>query len=217
MHPTLFRTILIAILGFITTLSQAASPTQENYVRKLSHQWAEIRYHLENDKREERFEKLKDYAKSLTDQHPDNADLWVWSGIISSTYAGEAGGFSALSAVNDAKASFERSIDIDPKALDGSAYTSLGALYYQVPGWPLSFGDKNKAEVFLKKGLQENPNGIDANFFYADFLVTQGRYKEAEKYIKQAENASPRPNRAIADVGRRQELKKLRSTMNSLS
>ena len=34
---------------------------------------------------------------------------------------------------------------IDPKALDGSAYASLGSLFYQVPGWPIGFGDDKKA------------------------------------------------------------------------
>ena len=56
---------------------------------------------------------------------------------------------------------------IDSNALNGSIYTSLGSLYYKVPGWPIGFGDNSKALIYLKKALQINPNGIDANYFYA--------------------------------------------------
>ncbi len=39
--------------------------------------------------------------------------------------------------MKEARASLEAALKIAPEALDGSAYTSLGSLYYQVPGWPL--------------------------------------------------------------------------------
>ena len=48
--------------------------------------------------------------------------------------------------------------------MDGAAYTSLGALYYQVPGWPLGFGDDAAARTMLRKGLAIDPDGIDANY-----------------------------------------------------
>ena len=35
----------------------------------------------------------------------------------------------------------------------GSAYTSLGTLYFKVPGWPVGFGDEEKAEELLRKAL----------------------------------------------------------------
>ncbi|MFW5386410.1 MULTISPECIES: hypothetical protein [unclassified Yersinia (in: enterobacteria)] len=49
--------------------------------------------------------------------------------------------------VKDAKVKLELAIKLDANALDGSAYTSLGTLYYQVPGWPIGFGDKKQAEL----------------------------------------------------------------------
>ena len=35
----------------------------------------------------------------------------------------------------------EQALAIDATALEGSAFTTLGSLYYQVPGWPIGFGD----------------------------------------------------------------------------
>lgn len=77
--------------------------------------------------------------------------MLIWSAIIDSSWAGAKGGLGALSLVKQARSDLEKAISIDPNALQGSAWTSLGALYYQVPGWPIGFGDKNKAEEMLKK------------------------------------------------------------------
>ena len=117
-------------------------------------------------------------------------------------------GISALGKVNDARDLFEKSIALDPTALDGSAYTSLGSLYYQVPPWPLAFGSDSKAEEFLKKALELNPDGIDPNYFYGDFLLQNDHYAEAKVYLEKALNAPERPSRASADAGRRAEIAK---------
>lgn len=107
--------------------------------------WAEIQYQLPADKKEKAFEDLASQAQTLVDTYPDRAEPLIWQGIVLSTYAGAKGGLGALGLVKDARKSLEKALEIDPAALDGSAYTSLGSLYYQVPGWPLGFGDDDKA------------------------------------------------------------------------
>lgn len=94
---------------------------------------------------------------------------------------------------------------IDPQALAGSAYTSLGSLYYQVPGWPIGFGDDEKAEKMLTQALAINPDGLDPNYFYGDFLQRQKRYEEARAALEKALAAKDRPGRELADKGRRAE------------
>lgn len=97
---------------------------------------------------------------------------------------------------------------LDDKAMDGSAYTSLGTLYAKVPGWPIGFGDDDKAETMLKKALTINPTGIDSNYFYAQYLIDNNHYKEAETYLLKAQQAPARPSRPLADKGRQQEIEK---------
>ena len=94
-------------------------------------------------------------------------------------------------------------------ALDGSAYNSLGVLYYKVPGWPIGFGDKKKAGELLQKALAINPRGIDPNFFYGEYLVETKRPEEAVAYLERALQAPARPGRQIADAGRREEARTL--------
>jgi Tfp pilus assembly protein PilF len=98
---------------------------------------------------------------------------------------------------------------IDPKALDGSVYTSLGALYAKVPGWPIGFGDQKKAAAYFEKALAINPNGMDPNYLYGDFLFSQGRYRDSEQALERALHAPPRPNRPLADKGRKGEIEAL--------
>ena len=54
-----------------------------------------------------------------------------------------------------------------------------------------------------------NPRGIDPNFFYGEFLVEQGKPREAMTYLERALQAPSRPGRDIADAGRREEARKL--------
>jgi Tfp pilus assembly protein PilF len=78
-------------------------------------------------------------------------------------------------------------------------------LYYKVPGWPVAFGDKARAQELLKRGLTINPTGIDPNYFYGEFLVETGRAAEAVPFLERALKAPARPGREIADAGRRDE------------
>ncbi len=175
-------------------------------VIQLQTRWAEIKYQLPEKQHEDEFSRLADKANAAVKQYPEVAELLIWRGIVLSTFAGESGGLSALGLVDDARDSFDRALSINDAALSGSAYTSLGALYYQVPGWPLSFGSSDKAREFLQKALEINPDGIDANFFYADYLVSEDQYDEARKVLNHALKAAPRPGRELADKGRRGEI-----------
>jgi len=181
----------------------------DDAVAELQRDWEVIRYQAPAGEREKRFESLSAKAHKVAETYPGRSEPLIWEGIIVSSWAGEKGGIGALSLVKQAKADYEQAIQIDAKALDGSAYNSLGVLYYKVPGWPLGFGDKAKAKELLQKALALNPNGIDPNFFYAEYLVETKKADEAVAYLEKALNAPARPGRQIADAGRRDEIRAL--------
>jgi len=178
----------------------------DSTVEALQKDWAVANYELSGDDKIAAFEALVERADTVAASHPDSADVLIWKGIIKSSFAGVKGGLGALSMVKDAKKSLEAAMLVDDRALDGSAYTSLGALYYQVPGWPVGFGSDKKAVELLQKGLKINPDGIDSNYFYADYLLQKKQYEQAEQYLLKAQSAAPRPNRPLADSGRQQEI-----------
>jgi hypothetical protein len=106
---------------------------------------------------------------------------------------------------------FEKAGRIDYHAVDSAVPTSLGALYYKVPGFPLSFGDNTTAQHYLEHGVQIRPDGLDANFFYADFLFRVGEYAKAAVVLKHALSVPRDPERPIWDDGRRGEIRALLS------
>jgi len=176
----------------------------------IQKKWAECQYQSKDtDNQVYCLENLIKRNEEALKKEPNRQELKVWLAINKSSLAGADGGLGALSLVKDAKKLLEQVIEKAPETLDGSAYTSLGSLYYQVPGWPIGFGDDDKAEKMLLKALKMNPDGIDPNYFYGDFLAQDGRKEEAIKYLTRAQNAKPRPDRLLADKGRQQEISKL--------
>ncbi|MGQ7270178.1 tetratricopeptide repeat protein [Marinobacter nauticus] len=181
---------------------------------QIQQRWAQIQYQLPEDDKEKAFEALAKEAETFVADYPGRAEPLIWQGIVLSTYAGAKGGLGALGLVKEARASLEAALKIAPEALDGSAYTSLGSLYYQVPGWPLGFGDDEMARKYLQKSLAINPDGIDANYFFGDFLAEQDEPQRARVYLEKVLAAPPRPGREVADAGRRAEAELLLEDLN---
>lgn len=182
-------------------------------VRALQREWEQIKYRRPAAEQEKAFEALTRAADEVRARHAGRAEPQIWYGIIAASYAGARGGLGALSVVKEAKKALEQALVIDAKALEGSAYTSLGSLYYQVPGWPIGFGDDDKARELLKKALALNPDGIDPNYFFGDFLYRKGELDAAREALARALRAPPRSDRPLADEGRRKEIAALLTAM----
>lgn len=178
-------------------------------VADLQHDWEVIRYQSPPGDRAKAFEALAVKAHKVSEAFPGRAEPLVWEGIVVSSWAGEKGGLGALGLAKQAKSLYEAAIAIDGNALEGSAYNSLGVLYYKVPGWPIGFGDNDKAKELLQKALALNPKGIDPNFFYGEYLIETRQPQQAVTYLERALQAPPRPGRRIADTGRREEAREL--------
>ena len=205
-RPERLRAIAVAALLVLPGLAFAAGNSKPSpQVVEIRDRWAEVTYNTPKPQRVAALESLASRSESLRKAQPKDANALIWDGIVLSSLAGERGGLGALGLVKQARANFEAALAIDPTALDGAAYTSLGALYYQVPGWPVGFGDDKKARQLLRKGIEVNPDGLDANFFYADFLRDQGDWKGAAAALQKALAAPARPGSEVADRGRRME------------
>lgn len=203
----ILRNFLAASALCFATMTLAA--TGEELVRPIQDEWAEIKYKLPEKQQEAAYQKLAEKARKLVEANPGVAELLVWEGIVLSSEAGAKGGLGALSLVKAARARLEDALKINEKALDGSAHTSIATLYAKVPGWPVAFGSKEKAEEHFKKSLAINPSGIDPNFFYGEYLADRDRVAEARSHLETALKAPARPGRELADSGRRQEIQAL--------
>lgn len=209
------KRVACLLLGALSQGAWALDSACQQRLDNIQQRWAHIQYQLPAEQRAQAFEQLSDQALAFTQERQCAAPAWIWSGIVRSSWAGAQGGLGALSKVKAARADLEHALALDPKALQGSAYTSLGALYDRVPGWPIGFGDADKAEQLLKQALQLNPDGIDSLYFWGDHLYRQKRYSEAKAALLKALQAAPRPGRETADNGRRKEIEALLVDVNA--
>jgi tetratricopeptide (TPR) repeat protein len=199
---------------FVVAISSAQAATPDEMIRPIQDRWAEIKYRLPEKQQADQYRTLAQQARKLVESNPNTPELLIWEGIVLSSEAGAKGGLGALSLAKEARNRLEDALKLNDKALSGSAYTSLATLYARVPGWPIGFGNKEKAEDFFKKALSSNPAGIDPNFLYAEYLVDRERLKEARLHLNAALKAPARPGRELADSGRRQEIQALLEKLN---
>lgn len=204
MNPFAAPLVLLSLVAGIPASALAAKPLAPAVVQ-IQDRWAQASYQTPKAARAQALQALATQAEQVRKAQPGDAAAWTWEGIVLSSLAGEKGGLGALGLVKQARADFEQALALDPQVMDGAAYTSLGALYYQVPGWPLGFGDDGKARELLRKGVAIDPQGIDSNYFLGDFLRDQKEWAGAAAAFEKAVQAPPRPGRQVADEGRRQE------------
>lgn len=201
--------LAVAVPGLVLASAAASADEFSEVLLDIQHRWAQANYETSGKQQKKAFEALLADARHFSDSHPDRAEALVWHGIVASTYAGVKGPFGAMSLAREARDKLLAAEALDADALDGSVYTSLGTLYYKVPGGIIGFGDKSLAREYLEKALHANPDGIDPNYFYADYLYEQKQYTAAREALLKAQRAPDRPGRGLADERRRREVAEL--------
>ena len=209
----------LAVVVAIAAFPRHAYPQDGAFEAELlgiQHAWEKANYAAgDADAKKRMLESLVARSEAFARKNPGRAEPLVWEGIVLSSYAGAKGGLGALSIAKESRDRLLEAVKVDPGALDGSAYTSLGALYYKVPGWPVGFGDEDKAADYLRRSLAMNPDGIDPNFFLGELMYEKGDYAQSLKFLEKALAAPARPDRPLADSGRRAEIQALMAKAHS--
>ena len=214
-----FLKVTLLPLMFFYSMAGVADVVPSNVmdeVKQIQTRWAQLYYLSEyKNKNYRELQELARNANRLSSTFPDSAEALTWDGIVLSTRAEKKGGVGALSLVREALLKLEAAEQINPTVLDGSIFASLATLYSKVPGWPLSFGNDKKARYYFKKALEVNPDGLDINYFYAEYLTDSDEDALALEYVEKALNAPVLISRPVADKGRRQQAMKLREMLIS--
>ncbi|MCX7095761.1 MAG: hypothetical protein NTY50_20270 [Methylobacter sp.] len=182
------------------TCFASSQPTDEKW-NNLYNQWMSIHYStLQYLQKTSAFQSLLNriVEQQKTDQKAVQAI--VLEALVYCSYAEIENGLSSLSYVGNAYNLLKRAESLDPTPFEGTVYSTLGALYSQVPGWPISFGDKKLAKQYLELALHLYPNAADTNYLYGHFLLSQGQPTKAYPYLYQAANAPIRASQRLVDI-----------------
>jgi len=205
MKPNL--AFLAATAAFIGTPAFADDFTAG--LSSIQQEWAAANYQTTGDARSSAFDVLVEHASALRAQYPTRVEAVAWEGIVLSSYAGEVSAMSAMKYAKAARAALEQAEQLDATALGGGVYASLGALYSKVPGGFIGFGDDKLAAQYFAKALAVDPDNIDNNYFYGEFLLEQGDYARARSVLEHALAAPTVADRPVFDAGRREEIRAL--------
>lgn len=200
LHLILVAAALAASLPFAQIARASNDSKLDEDIRTLAESWADAKYLSKTDsERKEKMDKVGVQADLLVTRYPGHVEPLIWDGIVTSERASLTWGFTALKLATKARDILISAEKQDPKALDAGAPTSLGVLYYRVPGFPVGWGDTEKARHYLEEAVRNAPNGRDAHYFYADFLFEQREYKQAEAVLMKALSLPSHPERPIWD------------------
>ncbi|GGY97785.1 tetratricopeptide repeat protein [Novosphingobium colocasiae] len=210
-HTNLRRIILVAAAPLLAALlPTAALADMAGDVKAVNDGWAHITYEVKGSSTQTKaLDQLAKQANTLVARYPGKAEPLLWAGIVTSEQANRANFFHKLGLATKARDLIAKAYAIDPRAADGGAALSLGVLYYKVPGSPLAWGDDERAVKLLKQALATDPNGLDTNYFFGDYLLAQGDKAGARAYLQKALRAPHDASRPVWDAGRRREARDL--------
>ncbi|WP_374531970.1 tetratricopeptide repeat protein [Novosphingobium sp.] len=202
--------VAVAALG----ISTAAFAAITDEVKAINDAWAHITYEVQGSSTQTKaLAALEKQAAGVVAHYPGQAEPLLWEGIVVSEEANRANIFHKLGLATRARDLIAKAYAINPRAANGGAALSLGVLYYKVPGSPIGFGDVKKAHQLLREALALDPNGLDTNYWYADFLYDQGNIPGARSFAQKALRAPHDPSRPVWDAGRRREVNALLKKM----
>jgi tetratricopeptide (TPR) repeat protein len=204
----LYRFFILGLLTLGLGGLHAAESDVEATVRDLQAEWAEIFYTLPKDQHAARFKDLLAQVHAVSERYPKRAEPLILEAIILCGYARAEIGLGSLGKLEEARRLLEKSITLDPRAMGASAYITLGNLYHRLPGWPLSYGDDDSARQYFEAALKLFPEAIDANYFYGDFLLSQGEYERALGFLEKAARAPIGPDASLSERKLKEEIGK---------
>ncbi|MDT8428322.1 MAG: hypothetical protein RQ757_06110 [Pseudomonadales bacterium] len=183
--------LLIFFFGLIPTLGTSASAQSLSPVDGFFEQYAEIQLLWSADAdREGPLTQLLEQAEAYRDAHPGAAEAWVATARIRFGYADTQGIVRGVRLMKTSRDELEHALTLDPAVRNGFAQAFLGYLYVGMPPWPLGFRDREKGVQLLEDALRINPDGMEINYYFAEYYGAEKDYGKALEHVERARAAA---------------------------
>ncbi len=147
---------------------------------------AKVIYFLANNlpkKEKEKFLKEGiEIAKKAIKLNSNRAEGHFWYASLLGAYA-EMKGIRGFSYLEEIKKEFNLALKCDSTVEDGSAYTALGRMYYQLPSFV--GGSLEKSLLYLLKAKIISPNNPYTKLYLADTYLALKRKEEAKRELEE--------------------------------
>ncbi len=120
-----------------------------------------------------------EYALDTIRHFPNRPDGYLWKGIFLGIYGLSVGVLNVVGSAPQMKRALLKSYKMDKKYFYSHAAFVLGRMYFKLPSFPISFGDVNKAEKYIREALSLNDHYVLPYVFLAEVLVYKEKKKEA--------------------------------------
>lgn len=215
---TAIATLLLVALS--VPAQAIEDPALKSELLRLARDWEHVKLQVrDRDEQERQMANLAERAGKIAELYENIPDPIVWVGIIISEQASLASDngspLKALELAKRARDILEKVEKTNPETMDAGAPTILGVLYDRVPGFPIGFGDTARARHYLREATKSAPDGLDANFFYGDFLYKHGEQCEAVKVLERALTLPELSNRPLWDKSLRAAIRRILSEMQN--
>jgi tetratricopeptide (TPR) repeat protein len=104
----------------------------------------------------------------------------------------------ALRIVKEMEVEFLRARDLDSKIDFGGPDRSIGLLYFDAPGWPVSIGSRAKARAHLQRAVDLAPDYPDNRLSFIEALVRWGDKKALAKELPEYARRMAQAREALA-------------------
>lgn len=189
-------------LMFVTLLfmsSMVLADELKDSLNRIELTWAKTYYEQSKQQQQSTYPQLLKQLEQLDKQHPNDANIIYWEGLIKASYAEHQNPVAALEAIHEVRNLLTKAISIEPNVMNGAAYVVLGTLYDKAPQWPIAFGDEHKAKEMLETALKISPDGVESNYFYGEFLLDHDEQQAAVAYFKKALSGKVRAEQPYPD------------------
>lgn len=179
---------------FIAGLEEAnrATPGECEILWRLSRAyWFKSTRVPENDKktRLDLLNRGKAYAEEATASDPKSANAYYWL-AASIAQAGQIRGIlQSLASVKPTKAALDKGLEVDPR--HASCHYLMAELYLQLPGAPLSIGDKKKAVEEASLAVKYDPGESCHHLVLGRALIATKQYDEARAALNRLIEMEP--------------------------
>jgi|LFRM01.1.fsa_nt_gb cytochrome c-type biogenesis protein CcmH/NrfG len=154
--------------------------------------WKAARYTTDRNAKLQILDKAKAAAEEGVRLAPGNADAHYWH-AVSIAQAGQIRGvLQSLFMVRPCKEALDKALAIDPT--HASAHYLMAELLHQVPGPPISIGNKTKAVEEARLAVKYDPEETSHHLVLAKCLVQTRQYQEARQALEHVLSMSGNPN-----------------------